>query len=447
MSAPAGHAAARQAVERFVSEFSRVKGSLAGAELPWVSSFRERAIEEFSRHGLPSTRDEAWHYTSLAPLIDADFRVDPVFLPAELEPAVGRVSLADVAARLVFCDGRLVGSLSRLPGADGLTISLLYSNESGLKERVEGEGRALGFTRERSLLALNAALAAEAWLVRVPPGARLRHPVEILYFSSGAEPGLASFPRVEIEIGEGASASVLETHAGLGEGGRLTNASTRLAVGKGGRLEYVRLQAEPESARHLGWIDASLARGSELGGTLVSLGGGWSRVEATARIEGEGARARVDGLYCARGKQHVDHQVTVDHGAAGGKSSQEFKGILDGKGRGVLSSKVIVRPGAQKSDSSQGSRSLLLSDDAETDAKPLLEIYADDVKCSHGATVGRLDPASVFYLRSRGIAEKEARALLTSAFAEEVLERVGDSAVARRLREEVSRWLSPGRVD
>lgn len=429
-------------VQRFVSEFERVRPRLAGADLPWVVAFRERAMQEFARHGLPSTRLEAWRYTGSSAVGESDFHVAQSAPPAELGGAVERLAIEQSAARLVFFDGRMVNSLSVLPKRDDLLLQSLFSETSGARQRVESEP--LSLPADRSLVALNAAMAPESWLLRASSGFRAGEPVQLIFIASSAEPDSANFPRVKIEVEKGALLSIFECHAGLGTGEHLTNAVTRLSLGEGSSLEYVRYQAEPPRARHLGWIEASLETDAALRATCVSLGAGRSRVEVIARLEGARAQADVNGLYSARGEQQVDHQITIDHAHSDGKSHQRFRGILDDKARGILSSKVIVRPDAQKSDSEQSTRSLLLSESAESDAKPQLEIYADDVKCSHGAAVGRIDPAAIFYLRSRGIDEIEARRLLTVAFSDEIVDEIAQTSVRERVRRDVAQWTRAG---
>ena len=257
-------------------------------------------------------------------------------------------------------------------------------------------------------------------------------PVELVFVTRG-ESDVASHPLVLVLAEDGSGATVVEHHLGAGEGAKLANPCTRIAVGEGAVVEHHLLLEEDANTWHIGNIEARVAAGGRLGSNAVQLGGRLVRYGIGVSLEGAGASAVLNGLYVARARQHVDFHTRVDHREPGGTSEQVYKGLLDGHGRGVFNGRVLVHRDAQHSDASQSNHNLLLSPDAEIDTKPQLEIFADDVKCSHGATVGQLDERAVHYVRSRGLGEDAARALLTFGFAEDVLTRMGVPAVRRHV--------------
>ena len=252
-------------------------------------------------------------------------------------------------------------------------------------------------------------------------------------FVARGESDVASHPVVLVLAGNGARATVVEHHLGDGAGAKLANPFTRIAVGEGAEIEHHLLLEEDGATWHTGNVDARVAAGGRLGSNAVQLGGRLVRYGIDVSLDGSGAAVVLNGLYVTRGRQHVDFHTRVDHREPGGTSEQVYKGLLDGHGRGVFNGRVLVHRDAQHSDASQSNHNLLLSENAEIDTKPELQIFADDVKCSHGATVGQLDERAVHYVRSRGLGEEAARALLTFGFAEDVLARMGEPAVRRHV--------------
>ena len=280
--------------------------------------------------------------------------------------------------------------------------------------------------------ALNRAFLGDGAVITIPAGVRLPRPVELVFVARG-EIDVAIHPVVLVLAGEAAAATVIEHHLGDGAGAKLANPFTRIAVAEGAAVEHHLLLEEDDATWHTGNIDARVAAGGRLGSNAVQLGGRLVRYGIDVSLDGPGAEVVLNGLYVARGRQHVDFHTRVDHREPGGRSEQVYKGLLDGRGRGVFNGRVLVHRDAQHSDASQSNHNLLLSPDAEIDTKPQLEIFADDVKCSHGATVGQLDERAIHYVRSRGLGADAARALLTFGFAEDVLARMGEPAVRRHV--------------
>jgi Fe-S cluster assembly protein SufD len=269
--------------------------------------------------------------------------------------------------------------------------------------------------------------------LRLAPGVTVKGPIQLLFIAS--EAALAIQPRNLFIAGEGSSAAIVEHHVAVDESGYLTNTVSDIVVGAGASIEHHKLQEESPKAFHIATVNVAQAANSRFVSGSFALGGRLARTGITVSLQAEGASCTLDGLYVTDGRQHVDHHTRVDHRQARCTSRELYKGVLNGASRAVFSGRVVVHPDAQGSDAVQTNHNLLLSENAEIDTKPQLEIWADDVKCSHGATVGQLDEAQVFYLRSRGIDEAAARAMLTRAFAMEIIERVQVHALQGRLDE------------
>jgi len=376
------------------------------------SAPRERAALDawraFAERGLPTTRDEDWRFTPLAALEALDFA----------EPDGGEIPADALAAARAR-----VGDARRTAGALHAPFGAVL------------EAKLAPFS------ALNAALAERGAAIDVSADCERSVPFHLVrWLGGGAQ--LAS-PRARVTVRAGARATVIEHFVGAPDARSLSNSATDLVLERGAELHYVQLQELPETAFHVSSLASRQAGDSRLHMTSLALGARLSRVQIAATLEGEGAELELDGLYLGRGAQHPDHHTTIDHAAPHTTSRELFKGILDGRAHGVFHGRVHVRPGAQKIDAAQTNRALLLSDGAVIDSKPQLEIYADDVKCSHGASIGQLDPDALFYLRARGLDLAQARALLTTAFAREVLERLPVAALRESLERTLHDWLAP----
>jgi Fe-S cluster assembly protein SufD len=409
----------------------------ARREPPWLARLRSESFAEFAAHGLPTTKQEDWRFTSLAKLERLEPTAPPAGAAVELEAALARVGGQH---RMVFVNGRFAPALSRvgaLPaGCSVEPLAQVLAREPGLVSDLVTPAKG------RPLAALNTALFEDGAFVYIDRHARVDEPIHLIFANGAASTPFAAHPRNVIVAGTHSRAQVVEHHVG-GAGG-VANAVTELAVEDGAALDYTLLQELDASSFGFFALIARQQPDSRLALRSIALGAALARVEIEARLEGEGAALELDGLYLARDSQHQDHHTTVDHASPRTTSRELFKGILDGRAHGVFHGRVHVRPDAQKIDASQTNRALLLSDGAVLDSKPQLEIYADDVKCSHGASVGQLDPDQIFYLRARGLSLERARALLTFAFASEVLAKLPLAALRESLEATLLEWLPLG---
>ncbi|MGB5622801.1 MAG: Fe-S cluster assembly protein SufD [Gammaproteobacteria bacterium] len=402
------------------------------------SALRAAGKAAFLTAGLPAVRDEAWKYTNLRPLARRTFaHGGPV--PAPDAAAVESVAIGGLAGpRLVFVNGQYVAALSDPQIQTGLDIvpltTLIHDAGSELPESL----CQLGDPGQHPFTALNQGLLEHGVLLRAHGGAVISDPIYLLFVSvPGAEPQ-ACHPRVFIDSAADSSLGVLEHYVGLGSGHNLTNAVTEIQLQRGSRLRHYRVQDEAATAFHVGGVFASVGRDARLESHNLHFGAALARLDLEVALNEPGAEVEMNGLYCLGGRQHVDNHTRVDHHAPHTRSDEDYRGVLNDRARGVFNGKAIVHQDAQKIEAHQSNSNLLLSEQAEVDTKPELEIYADDVKCSHGATVGQLDQTALFYLRSRGIDEEAAKALLTFAFAEAVVGRVGLEPVRRRLETAVA---------
>ncbi|MFA7664531.1 MAG: Fe-S cluster assembly protein SufD [Burkholderiaceae bacterium] len=411
-------------VDLWRAAFDERAPTLPGASLPWLSRLRAQALERFADEGWPSGRLEAWRHTSLV------FMNSERFAPvaAGVDGAVLSRVLAGLRESpddhwLVFADGRFVpglGAIGSLPA--GVRVESLAAALAGDAEPVEA---LFGDVAEgASPQALNAALAADGAFIDVPAGVAVPGVIHLVFIAGAA--GSAALLRNLIRAGAGAQLTVVEHYLASDDGAAtLTNAVTRIEAGADARVEHQKLQQEGVAAVHLAAIGGVQARGSRLASHSLSFGARLARNDIGTRFDGTGCETLFNGLYHVDGKRHVDHHTWIEHASPHGTSEELYRGILDDQARGVFTGRIVVAPGAMRTDARQRADNLLLSAGAEADARPELEIYADDVKCAHGATVGQIDETSLFYLRTRGLDEVHARNLLTWAFAAEVLERIG----------------------
>jgi Fe-S cluster assembly protein SufD len=411
-------------VDRYLALAKAASPLLPGVQVEWLVAQRARALDYFGHAGFPTRKQEAWRYTSLDPVLGEawEIRAGPA---AALKAAdIERFHMADNAvARLVFVNGRWQRELSSPPGSvpDGIQLAGLRNALEEIPERLETALGGVASQDVSGFSALNTALFEDGVWLQVAAGTRLSGPVEILYLSTGSEK-YASHTRNLLVLEDGAEATVVEHYASLDETPCFTNSLTEIRLGQRSDLEHLRLQDESAKARHLGNVFIQQGEESRLRAVGVSLGGLWARCEYHNRLQHTGASCAIDGLYVAGDRRLTDVHLDVDHAIPGCRSRLRFKGILTGRGRAVFDGLIRVRPDAQKTDARLSNDNLVLSRNAEIDTKPQLEIYADDVKCSHGTTVGQLDAGQLFYLRSRGIGADAARRMLCLGFATEVLQ-------------------------
>ena len=424
----AGHYAA--AIER--AERDRLH------EPAWLRGARRSAAEAFGRMGVPTVRDEEWRATNVAPIADTPFvPAPPASVPAE---EAARFLVPGLAGpRLVFVNGRYAAGLSA-PGfrSAGVAVSTIADAIEHAPEPLES-----CLTRHRDyaghpFAALNTALFDDGALVTVADNTVADEPIQLVFLSTVTSAPAMSAPRVLVRLGRNSHATLIETFGSLGPASGFTNAVTDVVVGEGSVLDHCRVQRESESAFHVGRTEFRLGRSSRSSSHAVALGGRIARHDALAVLGDEGASCTLNGLYLAGGRQLIDNHTEIDHARPHGTSHELYKGILGGRARGVFNGRIRVRPDAQKTDAKQTNKALLLSDEAQINSKPQLEIFANDVRCTHGATIGQLSQDALFYLRTRGIGLDDARSLLVTAFAADVTSRVG----LEPLRAELDRLLA-----
>ena len=408
---------------------------VAGAEAPaWLASVRVRAAERFKALGFPTTKNEDWHFTSVAPISEAEFR--------PLRDAGGEVKAADLEPftfggewpAIVFVNGRFspaLSSLDRLP--DGVRVLDLARAQEEMGDLLERHMTGVAGFEQHAFTALNTAMFEDGAVVHVAREAATDVPVHVLYVSDAMAAKGVAHPRTLIVVERHASATVLESYVALGDANYFTNAVTEVVVEDGATLRHYKIQRESARAFHVGTSEARQGRDSHYVSFSFAIGGQLSRTNVYTVLGGPGCGATLNGLYLLDGEQHCDHQTRIEHVEPNCYSRELYKGILDDSSHGVFNGKVYVHPEAQKTDGKQTNNTLLLSERARIDTKPQLEIFADDVKCTHGATVGRIDETALFYMKSRGVSAETARNLLTYAFAAEVLETIETDAVRLEL--------------
>ena len=428
--------------ETFASDFERVREHLAGAGAPWLATLRSDAMDAFALAGFPGVKDEDWKYTSVLPALRE--RLEPV-LPSEVsgsddQPAAllaRATGIADASSMLVYVDGCFRPSLSRGDAGRGLHTTSLRERLNTDPDKLEpllGKYLPLaahGFT------ALNTAFLDDGAVIEIDDGASVERPVHVVYLSTRRERPFVSHPRNVIVAGDGSSAVVVEHYLGEAGARHLTNAATELVIGHGANLRHLRVQDESHSAWHVARIEVEQAAGSIFTSHAFGFGAALSRTEIAVKLAGEEAECSMSGLYAIDGSRHVDHHLMVDHARPRTRSNQLYKGVLEDKARGVFTGRVVVRAGSQKIKAMQSNPSLLLGSGAVAETRPQLEIYADDVACNHGASIGRLSEDALFYLLSRGIEAREARRILVSGFATEVVESVKPEGLRTALAETV----------
>ena len=422
-------AAKHNQVEHLVGAHEGWASNGAAAAPAWLKEVRSRGIARFRALGFPTTKNEAWRFTSVAPLAETTF--DLPHLPKRV-PALDDIRpllLGTRSRRLVFLNGFFQRALST-PVSDGVRLDSLAAALSDAPDLVRTHLCRYATFEDRTFCALNTAFVQDGAFVYVPSRATVEEPIELLFLTDGQ---VITQPRNLIVVEREARATVVETYASLNDGTYWTNAVTEIAAGDGARIDHHRVQRESPRAFHLGVTDTHQGRDSTVHVHAVAFGSALARHDLGSVMAGTNGTLILNGLYLLNGEQHVDHHTQIDHAAPHCESHEYFNGVLDGKSRGVFTGRIIVRPGAQKTDSKQTNNNLLLSSDAHADSQPQLEIYADDVKCTHGSTVGPLDPRALFYLRSRGVGEREARRLLTYGFSTEILARMSVAPLREQL--------------
>jgi Fe-S cluster assembly protein SufD len=403
----------------------------------WLEETRATAGARFAALGFPTVRDEDWRFTSVAPIATADW---PVAAAAALPPEqIDTFLYADAPHRVVFVNGRFVPALSRTDGLPaGTRVGSLAQDADPAIQR---HFNRLSESDTRAFAALNTAFSDDGAYVVVPEDAILDAPIQLLFVSETAQPAM-THPRALVVLGKGSQSQIVETYVGRPGQVYFTNAVTEIFVGENAVLDHYKVQEESEAAYHVASMHIRAERSATFSSHSFALGGKLTRNDVVATMAGEGAECTLNGLYLADGERLVDNHTTIDHAMPHCPSHEIYKGILGGKARAVFNGKIIVRQDAQKTDAKQTNRALLLTDGATINTKPQLEIFADDVKCTHGAAIGQLDEDAVFYLRARGLTFQEARDMLIHAFAGEILDRVKVDRLRAALEEELYAQLA-----
>lgn len=415
-------------VNQFTEKF---KQSLAGTENAWLRNLREEAFDFFAENGFPNVKNEEWKYTNVAPIAKAEF--------------AGGTSVTDVAAvgrypesadsRLVFIDGALNKDLSTYP-AVSFAEALADEKFAGLLKKNLSENADLA---KNGFIALNTAFIEEGVFIHVPKNVKVETPIHFLFISTD---GAANFPRVLIYAERGSNSTVIESYESHSAERAFTNSVVEIVLEDDAQLIHYRVQKENPETFHIGTTATTLGHGSVYDSTNINLGAVISRHDTSVKFMAEGGECFVDGLYMLNGSQHHDTHSVIDHTVPNCVSHQTYKGVLSDKSHAVFNGKVFVREDAHGTDAQQSNKNLLLSNEARVDTKPQLEIFNDDVKCSHGATVGQLEEEELFYLLTRGINPDLAKNLLTYGFAEEVINKIGIESIKSELDEAVLHRLN-----
>jgi Fe-S cluster assembly protein SufD len=422
--------------EAYLQEFGARSGTATAEGPEWLEPVRRAAIETFGASGFPTARDEEWRFTPIAPITTGTWRQAP-----GASRVVSREDLAPFIfgheewTTLVFVDGVYNESLSNTPElARGVKVGSLAEALRADGVLIEKHLARHAPVQTSAFTALSTAFMRDGGFLHVPANAELDRPVHLVFVSTREAAGTVTHPRNLIVVERGARVSVIESYVTLAEGTTYwNNAVTEVVAGPNSWIEHTRIQRESEKAYHTGLTHVAQQRDSHYRSFSMAMGGALARHNLHARLDGENVETLMYGLYLTRGEQVVDNHTAIHHNQPNCRSWEVYKGVLDGRSRAVFNGKVFVQPEAQKTDAKQTNRNLLLSDTAKVDTKPQLEIFADDVKCTHGATVGRLDDLALFYARSRGVPAGKAQLLLTYAFAAEVTAEVALEPVRSEL--------------
>jgi Fe-S cluster assembly protein SufD len=453
--------ATKQRHDTYVSLFQQQESGLGAASPSWVGPIRSAAIHRFAELGFPTTKNEEWKYTNVSPIAKTAFQPAAV---ARREFGLGYRARDLDCVQVVFVDGSYFPELSSTGTLQagvkvGDLARALAANQPSLEAHL---ARYAGF-EDHAFVALNTAFMRDGAFIEISKDVAVDRPIHLVYFSTVDGQPTVTHPRNLILVGRGSQVNIIESYVGLGAGNSklenrnsasepntsfefrassfdgggvyFTNAVTEVVAGEGAVVDYCKVQQESAQAFHVASLNFQQERSSSVTTHSIAFGSVLDREDVTTVLGGEGAESLLHGLYVISGEQHVDNHTVIDHAKPHCSSRELYKGILDGKSSGVFNGKIIVRKDAQKTDSKQSNKNLLLSENSVINTKPQLEIYADDVKCTHGATIGQIDQEAVFYLRSRGIGLEEARALLTQAFASDVIDKIRFEPLRAKLRE------------
>jgi Fe-S cluster assembly protein SufD len=421
----------------YLDIFPAFEARAAGYDIPWVRKLRAEAFARFCETGFPTTHDEDWRFTSVSAIAHTRFQLaqKEEVSKSELEA----VTFEGRGAQLFFVNGYFAPELSSIP--QGLQASSLRDqlakNPEGLRPHF---GRYLDIQRD-PFSALNAVFAEDGAYVHVSRGTAIEKPIHLVFLSTATDQPTMSHPRNLLVFEDESEATVIEEYFSLAGGPVLSNSATELVVGENATISHYMIEREHREAFNISTLRIQQGRSANVASHSVLLGGGLVRNNVHPVLAGEGGECLINGLFVGYGRQHLDNYMHVEHASPHCSSRQFYNGILDGHAHGVFHGRIVVHKDAQKTDAKQTNRNLLLSDDAQIDSKPQLEIYADDVKCTHGATIGQIEENALFYLQSRGIDEASARRLLLLAFASECVERMKAGVARNRVEHLIHEYL------
>jgi len=432
MSTPQVNNLANNLAKNYQSAFSAQQGN---DTLPWLAAHRQSAFDQFQAAGFPTRRHENWKYTDVSRITKTGFvNANSTHNVIQTDELNSLRFNAESSHELVFINGQYSSEHSNIGILnDKVIVGSLREALSNTPELIEASLNKCIDSQHHVFAALNTAFFNDGAFIYVPDNIVIEEPIVIYFISSNSEQSLTTSPRNLIIMGKNARANVIESFHGLKGVVSFTNTITEIETADGAVLEHYKVQQENTESFHVGGTHLKLHRNSRVESHSISLGGAIVRNDIVTELAGDGAEIILNGLYMGNGSQHVDNHTLVNHSKPHTQSDENYRGVLDGRAQGVFNGKVIVHKDAQKIEAAQSNANLLLSDHAEIDTKPELEIYADDVKCSHGATVGQLDKNMLFYLRSRGLDEETAKSLLTFAFADEVIRRIKFAPVREQL--------------
>ncbi len=426
---------ATESKERFLAAYRQATAHASKKDPVWLSELRATGLASFEALGFPTQKNEDWKYTSVEPIAGQSFsRANGAGMSVHARDFVTPSMIDPAAPRLVFVNGLYKAEWSQSGDlAEGVVVTSLGDFIQAEEATAAASLGRYASGLSQPFVALNTAFVEDGAVVSLGARCRTDRPIYLVFVSTGAGQPVVSYPRVLILLGAGSEAKIVESYLGLGDGGYFCDAVTELVCGPDSVIEHYRLQQESDTAYHVGALVAHLGRGSRLTAHAVSLAGALVRNNVRVVLDGEGAECVLNGLYLADGKAHIDNFTEIEHVKPCASSLELYKGILGGSAHAVFNGKIVVHKDAQKTNARQTNKNLLLSENAVVNTKPQLEICADDVKCSHGSTIGQLDADALFYLRSRGLGSDEAKSLLSFAFASDVVGRMNIEFLRARL--------------
>jgi len=412
-------------------------GTNSGSDAPgpeWLRNLRQSAAVRFAEAGFPTRRNEEWRFTNVSPIAETPFTLATRAESEMTADALAHYTYAGMGGtQLVFVNGHFQADLSSQEFPAGVTVSTLAAAMEASPKLIEAHlGRSAKFTTQ-AFVALNTAALEDGAFVHLSRNAVVKEPIHLLFLSTPHGGPTDSHPRTQIIAEENSQATLVESYSGTPDAVYFTNAVTEVVAAENAVLDHYKVQRESVKAYHVATMQLQLARSTNFSSHSVGLGGLLVRNDANAYLGGEGIECTLNGVYLGNDRQLIDNHTEIDHAMPHCNSHEIYKGILDGQSRGVFNGKIFVREDAQKTDAKQTNQTLLLSPTAQIDTKPQLEIFADDVKCTHGATIGQLSDEALFYLRARGISKDNARALLTYAFASDIVSRIKVDAIRAQL--------------